>query len=572
MNIDKDNSIKSCYGVYSQAAQCEKYWKSWDESETDLDQKCNPDRQCILYSASTCAPPSVKIAIAGVQVSSGSGSSSTGGGGSSSGGGGGAMSAFASAGRASDRGQSNQYKAKMAAKAFKESLNQMKAQLSQMESTMQQLTATLATEQASLASAQAAYNSCMAPCAAPCSCDADDDACSCPTCSCSGQAQAVADATERVSQVQTELNQVTENYNYANDIVEQAETIDDMNGYVLTLIEHASKLGTKHLNLFNGPILNTIASAAKGEISMEEFGKMMEGSRQGWQDSKHKPTKEQANEIFNDDKLTYKEKKAAYNQIIKDNYDSKLKDAYTAITEEAKRISDKHFGGADMNELVKIEKPSHTSGTIFDQSPTYKTSLERTAEKVAREYDDEVSVSIDWNALGKSSFSSEKKIGPDYDHSKFLKFDSENNQLVGASRVVNKIGAIEGNIRSSSAPTIKEYNKDGPVTLNPSWRDTMSSFKGTANSFIKQGQLMYHNVGRFNQGSHAPINEFISFPASGGGSSSGGGGGSAPTSSIQTDMEYMCLWCNEHRKKRLVKDTEQDPVLNEMQVAQPIVR
>ncbi len=496
VNIDKDNSIKSCYGVYSQAAQCEKYWKSWDESETDLDQKCNPDRQCILYSASTCAPPSVKIAIAGVQVSSGSssGSGSTGGGGSSSGGGGGAMSAFASAGRANDTGLNLIHQMETIIKEYKSNLDDMKMKSKQLETDLDMIQTTLETEQAALAAAQAAYNSCMAPCAAPCSCpprdpDDDDYSCGCPVCNCGSEAQAVSDATERVNQVQIEFNQINANFNYLKDTLQTAEKMNDINGYILELTKFEHDGGTHRLNLFHG----------------KDF---------------HKKVDEGVLLLL------------------------KRTEGYQKIQSERQRIGTKYFADMDPSKQVPTNYLEHrTFGTITlpDQN-----KIQEEYNKIYSKYEmDKIPTEHGIMTVPKLDFRSLNVTSDPY----------------SGSLIHREITNLEKNILDTTKPSIEPPVPDGPVSLDDgkSWRQTMSSFTDGLNKFRLHNQLLYSTVQAHHKNSQTTVNKFTS-PSS------------SSSHPIQTNMEYMCLWCNEHRKKRLVKDTEQDPVLNEMQVAQPIVR
>ncbi|MDE0119705.1 MAG: hypothetical protein OXM55_06845 [Bdellovibrionales bacterium] len=573
VNIDKDNKIKSCYGVYSQAAQCEKYWKSWDESETDLDQKCNPDRQCILYSASTCTPPAVQIAIAGVQVSSsssttggGTSGGSSSGGGTSGGSGGSAMSAFASAGRAADSGKGTIQSAVLRVKKYKEALETMKDKLESIEKQYESLKETLDKERADLAvaqaaynSAQAAYSSCMAPCWT-CSCpprdpDDDDYYCDCPTCSCSSESAAkhrahvaVFEAQTRVNQVQTEFNKLEENYKYVKNIVEQGNKIDDLNNYMLTVLKITNYNSNRKLGLFNGPMLN-ILKAKSGEITMAEFTEKMKHNA-GTFDYTHTIVNtdllERINQV-NNQPWTDSVKEEHFASLLTTEIAKRHHDQYLELKAEKERISNKYFSGLDIEEKITINTPSDADieGTIY--KPDY-TSL----RKIIGD-DDDIELRTD-------------PSNGDY-ITKMYNQDEDDSSKFHTTRLMNKIASIEKDMLSTPPSTDPPTNP-GPVSLDynsqDSWRAGMSSFKETQEFFISSSQLLYHHVAANRALSQAPINTFISFPNSGIPSST-----STPTSSIQTNMEYLCMWCNEHRKKRLVKDAEQDPVLNEMQVAQP---
>ncbi|MDE0119912.1 MAG: hypothetical protein OXM55_07905 [Bdellovibrionales bacterium] len=490
VNIDKDNDIKSCYGVYSQAAQCERYWKSWDESETDLDQKCNPDRQCILYSASTCAPPSVQIAIAGVQVSSSS--SSTGGGTSGGGGGGSAMSEYVKAGRAVDTGINMISQMETIIKEYEKNLDDMKMKFELLKIDLDKIKTTLDTETQALQAAQAAYNSCMAPCAIPCSCpprdpDDEDYSCGCPTCLCGAEAQAVSEAQERVNQVQTEFNEINANFNYLKDILQSVEKMNDINGYILALTKFEQDKEMYRLKLFHG----------------KKFLKNV------------------------DEGILF---------LLKQD------EGFQKIQSEKQRIGDKYFAGRDPSGSISysqrgyLDHRLHGTITLPDtdaiQQEYNKIYTNYEMDKIPTEHGIVTHPKIDFRGLTVSS-------------------DPYSGTLVH-----HEITNLEKQILHTTEPSIKPPVPGGPVSLNDgeTWRRTTLSFKEGLNKFRIHNQLLYSTISN-HSGNNQPVNEFTS--------------PSSSTHPIQTDMEYMCLWCNEHRKKRLVQDAEQDPVLNEMQVAQP---
>ena len=140
VNIDEHNNINSCYGVYSKAALCERYWKSWDQSESDLDIQCNPDRQCILYSSTTCASPSIKVAIGSIETTTGTS----------------VLNTYAAVGRAADAAELKLSDYKKIMKAFKNTLKEIKNSVEEMQNQLDAIKSILDAEKQSYNQAIAA--------------------------------------------------------------------------------------------------------------------------------------------------------------------------------------------------------------------------------------------------------------------------------------------------------------------------------------------------------------------------------------------------------------------------------
>ena len=229
VNIDKNNNIKNCYGVYSQAALCERYWKSWNQAENNLDIKCNPDRQCILYTDSSCKAPAIRIAMGGHSVTMN---------------GHGGYGGYAVVGRGFDRMNRKKEDIKNGVEAMEDTLQKLKDNITEMEkarsnieSSLAQAQQALAQAQQALAQAQAAAAACAAACAA---CTKN-----CGGCNCSGAAAAVAaaqanvDAAQaNVDHLQGELDALNDQITSMQDAVDHMTALLDMGSLILAKAEY----------------------------------------------------------------------------------------------------------------------------------------------------------------------------------------------------------------------------------------------------------------------------------------------------------------------------------------------
>ena len=237
VNIDEHNNINSCYGVYSKAALCERYWKSWDQSESDLDIQCNPDRQCILYSSTTCDPPSIKVAIGNAETTTITTPGTS------------VLDTYASVGRATDKAELALSDYKKIMEAFKETLEEIRDSIEETKDSLDKLKSILDTETQNYNQAQAALNACRNACytcLGGCSSDPDDPPCNCP-CDCSRAGHAASEAAKRVSQVQKELDEIVQLHDDMTQILAGYEKMEDMGEFQLKKMELGQKLAKKHL-------------------------------------------------------------------------------------------------------------------------------------------------------------------------------------------------------------------------------------------------------------------------------------------------------------------------------------
>ncbi|MYE07428.1 MAG: hypothetical protein F4X95_01570 [Oligoflexia bacterium] len=498
VNIDKDNNINSCYGVYSQAAMCEKYWKAWDQSESNLDIKCNPDRQCILYgSSSTCAPPSVQIAIGGIKVSSNPSKS--------------VMEQFVNAGRTYDTANAQLQMARDLLTRYKYTLQEMEADEVEIKRWLDRLRQILETETEAYNQAAAVLTNCQAPCA-NCS-EEDEDDPPCPVCHCSSQAQALTTATTRVTQVQREVDTISEQYNYLVQILNQMLKMADMNGHMIKQLELVDKIGVAALKLLNS---DTFLNRTKGQ---------------------YLPIKA--------DPLLKK--------------DIELQQAFEVVEAEEKRISDTYFGGKDLNDEVDRIYETAQTGSIFDMTDEAMEARKNEAEKIFYINADISSIvtidsyidTITYNTYDKdgkeTTFIRKGKEHIEMEYDTVDLFSSEKERpknstyIHSASQILVGISEIEKDIADIDNPQTpkKDTNTGPPMYLSPAWQQTVIEFKKNHLRFITQNQMLYFNFFAYSSN----IQKVQKFTSS-------------EISSVQTDMKYICIWCNKNRKEKL---NEKDP-------------
>ena len=456
VNIDEHNNINSCYGVYSKAALCERYWKSWDQSESDLDIQCNPDRQCILYSSTTCDPPSIKMSIGSFQSSSHSSTS--------------ALATYAGVGSSLDGMNKQRFLGTEMLKLLDMSLKEMEELKEQTKEAMDSIEADLTEAEQTLQQAQAALAACQAKC---CSCGYKQPGCC--GCNCSGPAAAVAAAQTSVNQLQAELNTISEAYNNMEQALTEMETMKE----IAEVIVDAMRLGL--IYGFHG--LSTLSEKLS--------------------DSSQYPT------------------------------DAKTRGAISDLLAKKEGIEKEHFGGKDM---FGVSTGSIMPGenTLLDviHNPDlrdYNRMVSSRVEKDLARFKDRLSVGDpdDWIAPP-PSVSGEQ--GPD-------------GKVTGALNFMVDLSKRDSDIFGFYSPLGEPA--EGPNSISD-WRKGVSSFRSTTGTFKSRNQAFYHSFGRYS--SHASIVQQFTNPGT-------------VTTVIQTNMKYMCLWCNEKRKAEL-KNRPTDSVLS----------
>lgn len=459
VNIDKNNNIRGCYGVYSKAALCERYWKSWNPSESNIDIQCNPDRQCILYTSTTCDPPSVKMAIGSFQSSTQSANSQA----ATS-----ALGVYASVGRSLDRAHKGVSLAGKMMKVMKGTFAEMKEIKEQTREALDNMEIALNQAQVSLQQAQAALSACQNAC---CGCGGKIPGCC--GCDCSGQVAAVAAAQASVNQLQAEFDMISEVHNNMEQALAEMEVIMEIAEVILT----AMRLGIVK--------------------SMDDLATISDKLSSSSHYPKH-PQKQQA---------------------------------WSDLLAQKQGIESRHLGGKDMfaRSNVQIENP--VEGSIFDEihNPHNSGDLQAELDRIVRE-DSSFSLMKVRDGVG-----SEEVIGDKTTTKDGIRITDPMNFL---NVVYGKENAISG----LNHPSLGELT-EGPNTIS-NWREGASSFQSSTNRLQNQNQLFYHNFSNY----ASDVGAVAQFASPG-------------TTVIQTNMKYMCLWCNEERKEEFKSKTT-DPILS----------
>ena len=466
VNIDEHNNINSCYGMYSKAALCERYWKTWDPSENNLDIQCNPDRQCILYTSTSCAAPAIKIAIGGIQSSTTTNS---------------VMGEYVNVSRAYDRGKRRTERFATILAAYKRTLQEIEKSAEEAEKTVEDMRQILDQETQKYNQVVNALNACYSACNACVSgCDPDDP-CNC-YCDCSGAAQAAAAAAKRMNQVQKEFDEITKHHNYLVQLLAKLNKVEDINGHMIKMMELELKFAQKNLSVLD---IGGVPWVGKEKVS-GVFGE------------------------------------ADPEQIAA--LDEELRKGFNELQLEKQRIANKYMNGEDPYAIIEMTIDDPRAGTILD---TEVDVVDKRKEEISKIYSNNPNTFK--HNVADLDFDSYGEITDDESVAGVYVKNSKGGKVLSAPTIMYTIYEMENEIADLSKPE-KTPVTNGPVSI-PEWRNNISKFQRSMESFQIQNQLLYKAYHLFAQDSKI-VQQFTS-----------------PSTTVKSEPKYMCLWCNKKRKE-----------------------